>query len=37
MGSADLASEAVWSALRRPELVTQAVRGQAVAAPVFGK
>jgi WD40 repeat protein len=37
MGGQDLSAEAVWKALGRPELVGRAMRGEAVAAPKFGK
>ncbi len=35
MGKAAVAGEVVWKALQRPEVVTRALRGDAVAAPSF--
>jgi WD40 repeat protein len=37
MGGVEIASDPVWSILRRPEMVALAVAGKAVTAPVFGK
>jgi hypothetical protein len=37
MGGQAVAAEAVWKALGRPESVAKGVRGEALAAPAFGK
>jgi hypothetical protein len=37
MSGQELAGKAVWKALRQPETVAKAVRGEAVAVPEFGK
>ncbi len=37
MAGQNVAAEVVWKALRRPEAVTQALRGEALTTPVFGK
>jgi WD40 repeat protein len=37
MSGSEIAGEAVWTVLRRPELVMETVAGKNVAAPVFGK
>ncbi len=37
MGGQEVAADAVWKALRQPEAVAKAARGEAVAAPEFGK
>jgi hypothetical protein len=37
MAGQTVAADAVWQALRRPEAVAKAVRGEALPAPAFGK